>query len=142
MRSLPNRQTAWKTAAPTAYYTAMPSSKSSPRQFSTRPRLWLIISGAIFLLAWFLPMQVKHDAEPIGYIWVVFLSRDWCCSWLSAHVLVFDHDCLRRCGCRVGLDCSWLYCNLDGEKARLKHGPTRRSRGAGRRLVVQARGRW
>ena len=58
----------------------MESRKCSTRRFPTRSGLWLTCSGLIFLLAWLLPTEVKDVQKPMGWIWIVFLSGDWCCA--------------------------------------------------------------
>jgi hypothetical protein len=57
-------------------------------RFPTRPRLWLACAGLLFLAAWLLPMEVKGDRLPIGYLWVL-LFRSSASSDLLAFLLVW-----------------------------------------------------
>jgi hypothetical protein len=50
------------------------------RRFQNRPRLWLAISLVLFSLAWLRPIDIKGDREPLGYLWIVFVSGQWICS--------------------------------------------------------------
>ena len=70
------------------YYLPYGDAKSYYFPISTRPRLWLACAGLLFLAAWLLPMEVKGDRLPIGYLWVL-LFRSSASSDLLAFLLVW-----------------------------------------------------
>ena len=50
--------------------------------------MWLVVSLVLFSTGWLLPIDIKGDIEPLGYLWIVFLRGQWICSWSEWFIML------------------------------------------------------
>ena len=50
------------------------------RPLRSRVKVWLVITTALFIGAWFLPGGKGGGYMPVGVVWWVFIAGDYICS--------------------------------------------------------------